>query len=198
MPTGSSYPSSIVAPMKPALFVSAGTALVLLAGCATTPVPEEKVATLQTTQTSTPPAPSTATKADSPRPRERLDMTPADLDELGKPYMQCLVDHGYDPHDKLKMPPADMAKAETDCLGKKPLPPWEYDTANPESLDFIHKLVLCLRGKGVKYVDEVPPEPGADRNMFSFGGANNDSDSITKGLNLTPVCEKELSVGGNR
>ena len=180
--------------MKPALF-AAGTALVLLAGCSATPPPEQKVATLETTQVS---APSTTPSANSPRPRERLDMTAADYEELSKPYDQCLVDHGYDPNDKLKMPPADMAKAQVDCLGKKPLPPWEYDTANPESLDFVHKLVLCLRGKGVKYVDEVPPEPGADRNVFSFGGPNNDSDSITKGLNLTPVCEKELSVGGNK
>jgi hypothetical protein len=74
------------------------------------------------------------------------------------------------------------------------LPPWEYDTANPESADFVHKVVQCLRDKGVKYVDEEPVNPGDDRRTLSFGGPQNDSDSITKGLNLIGTCEKELSV----
>jgi hypothetical protein len=169
----------------------------VLAGCSTPPPPEQKVATLETSQaTSAAPAVSAGAAPEAARPRQRLDMTPEEIQQLFETYGQCLADNGFK-----KGPSMDVSKAapaEAACLSKKPLPPWEYDVSNPESRDFAHKLAQCLRDKGVKFVDEVPASPGDDRNTISYGGKNNDADSITKGLNLTPVCEKELSVGGNK
>jgi hypothetical protein len=183
--------------MNPALRLAGiAAAAAILAACSTPPPPEQKVATLQTTQATTPATSAPAAAQDSARPRERLDMTPDETQQLFETYNQCLADNGFK-----KGPGIDMTKeapAQAACLSKKPLPPWEYDVSNPESRDFTHKLVQCLRDKGVRFVDEVPAAPGDDRNTISFGGKNDDSDSITKGLNLTPVCEKELSVGGNK
>jgi hypothetical protein len=179
--------------------------LVVLAGCSTPPSPEGDVATLETTGASAPPTVSSVAPAAS-RPRERLDMTNDELIELGEAYDRCLADNGYDTRaakeaaDEAVVEGATpdeskLAAAEAACLGRKPLPPWEYDTANPESSDFVHAVVQCLRGKGVRFVEETPLTPGEDRRSLSLGGPDNDRDSITKGLDLIPTCEKEEAGG---
>jgi hypothetical protein len=131
-------------------------------------------------------------------------MTSEEIDGLFLAYNQCLDEHGLRknkpvggdgsgaaPAEGQAPSPEDEAAAEAACLGSKPLPPWEYDTANPESADFVHRVVQCLRAKGVRYVEESPATPGDDRRAIAFGGENNDQDSISKGLNLVGSCEKE-------
>jgi hypothetical protein len=174
--------------------------LVVLAGCSTPPVQDDGVATLETTG-SAPPATSNSSP-DAGRPRERLDMTQDEIVEMAENYDRCLADNGYDV-TKAKQEADQAAQsgeseskyaaAEAACVGKKPLPPWEYDTANPESSDFVHAVVQCLRDKGIRYVEEAPLNPGDDRRALSLGGENNDQDSITRGMNLIPTCEKEMA-----
>ena len=187
--------------MNPVLRVVGLAFLVVLAGCSTPPEPADHVASLETTG-SAPAATVPSTSPTASRPRERLDMTNEELSALGEAYDRCLADHGYGPKPGgqgggdtpvVGQPPDESkrAGAEAACLDKKPLPPWEYDIANPESADFVHAVVQCLRDKGVRYVDEEPLTPGEDRRVLSFGGPNNDSESISKGLALIGVCEKE-------
>ncbi|RSM41452.1 hypothetical protein DMA12_24330 [Amycolatopsis balhimycina DSM 5908] len=194
--------------MRPLRYLAAITAAVLMAGCSTPPPPEQKVATLQTSQAAATPSSAANGSTAAARPRERLDMTPEESAQLYDAYDRCLGENGL-PHKGTgagsgtgavpgRPDPAKEAAAEAACVGKKPLPPWEYDTANPQAADFLHKMVLCLRAKGVRLVEESPVKPGDDRTAIEFGGKDNDQDSITKGLNLTPRCEKELSSGGGR
>jgi hypothetical protein len=201
---------SIMTLTRRIVVIASLAALPALAACGSSE-PGHRVATLRspgTTATAGARA-SNGTPAVA-RPRERLDMTPEESDALWETYNRCLSDHGAGP--KAGRAPAGRpaavpgrpvdskveAKAEAACLPMKPLPAWQYDRANPESLDFIHKLVRCLRAKGVRYVEEEPAGPGDDQNSISFGGKNNDPGSISKGLNLTPTCEKEVVVGGGR
>ncbi|GAB3449229.1 hypothetical protein [Actinophytocola sediminis] len=185
--------------MNPVLRVAGLAVLIMLAGCSTPPPDQEdKVATLETTGS----APTSVSSVAPPpsRPRERLDMTNDELIEQNQAYNDCLSEHlggkGAIAGDAEMAPrrsgtPEEMAAAETACLPTKPLPPWEYDIANPESADFLHAVVQCLRDKGVRYVDEEPATPGDDRRVLSFGGQNNDQESISKGLSLIGTCEKE-------
>jgi hypothetical protein len=46
----------------------------------------------------------------------------------------------------------------------------------------------CLKTKGVRYVEVLD-------DTYSFGGEQNDQDSIVKGLELAPVCEREVAAG---
>jgi hypothetical protein len=134
-----------------------------------------------------------ATSADAGRPRERIDMTNEEIDALDGAYNQCLAANGYDKRSNGTDQAAET-KAAAACESKDPLPPWELDANNPHGADFVHAVVLCLRAKGVRYVSEEPPEGG--RYVFSFGGPGNDSDSITKGLEYTPGCEKQVAAQG--
>jgi hypothetical protein len=182
------------------------TAAVLgaLAGCSSTPEPSgdaPKVATLASA-----PAPATSAAKPAPeRPRERLDMSDADFDAVMAPYRNCMAEHGVDERggpvkdmsenekpvavpqsaaDKKKYDRADSACRSTFY----PLPPWEYDPANPESKDFVRDVVTCLKRKGVKYVEAEPD------GVFSFGGRDNHAESISKGLEFTPACEREVAA----
>ncbi|OXM61937.1 hypothetical protein [Amycolatopsis vastitatis] len=194
--------------MNPLRYLAVITAVVIAGGCSTPPPPEQKVATLQTSQAAAAPPSSTANgSTEAARPRERLDMTPEESDQLYETYNRCLGENGLPGKGAgsgtgvaapARPDPAKEAAAEAACVSKKPLPPWEYDTANPQAADFLHKMVLCLRAKGVRLVEESPVKPGDDRTAIEFGGKNNDPDSISKGLDLTPRCEKELSSGGGR
>jgi hypothetical protein len=191
--------------MNPVLRVVALAAMVVLTvvlgGCSTPPEQEPNVATLDTTGAS--PTVSNSVAPTAGRPRERLDMTPEELDEMYRAHATCLAENGYDtgkgesgggsPVEPRVPDESKRTAAEAACLHLDPLPPWEYDVSNPESADFVHSVVRCLRDKGVRYVEESPLNAGENRRGVSLGGPDNHSESITKGLDLIPVCEKELT-----
>jgi hypothetical protein len=188
------------------VLVASGLAL---AACGGQPAASPQVPTLPSSGSTTSGSGSTAsgsgaaaTSADPGQPRERLDMTNDELAALAAPYNQCLIAHG-DTSRKIAsgqavgpgMVSADVAaKAEAACKSLAPLPPWELDANNPHGADFVHAVVQCLRAKGVKYVDEEPPQDG--RYVFGFGGANNDQQSITLGLRYAQTCENQVAAQG--
>jgi hypothetical protein len=179
----------------PAGIVTGIVSVVILGGCSSPPPQEQKVVTLQTSS-ATAQAPPSSAAPEASRPRLRLDMTPDEEDQLYTTYNNCLAEHGF--RRGPGVDPGKEREATAACVVKQPLPPWEYDTANPEAADFNHKMVQCLREKGVRYVEEDPIKPGDTRTTLSLGGAQNDSASISRGMNLIPQCEKELSAGGHR
>lgn len=153
-----------------------------------------KVATLVSTGAT--PAASAASSAGPERPRERIDMTSDERDALMVPYQKCLKDHGIsqlkaklatDGNSGVTAAEADAARyCEQHYL---PLPPWEQDPANPDARDFAVAVVKCLKNKGVKYV-----EVSDDGISIAFGGDQNDARSISMGLDLEPVCEREVAA----
>lgn len=165
-----------------------------LAACSQPPAARQDVASLSTPGST--PASSAAPKEE--RPRERLDMTPEDHEALLVPHTQCLAQHGLGPKGQ-PLPgggPQPSRKgsdaAHKACESKLPLPPWEKDITNPEAVDFANRVVQCLRGKGVRYVEVYNP-PGADSVGYALGGPNNDQQSITLGLEHAKTCEIEAS-----
>jgi hypothetical protein len=149
-------------------------------------------------------APSSVPSPAAPeRPRERLDSTAEDWEAMIKPYDDCLAGHGLTPKGRRvggsdggavepgKIDEKKYEAADADCRPKYyPLPPWEYDPANPEAKDFARDVVACLKRKGVKYVEVNPDGRG-----FAFGGEQNHARSISRGLELTPDCEREVAAG---
>lgn len=166
--------------------------LVLLAACSSSPAAQPGVASIST------PGSSSATPtsaAQDQRPRERLDMTPEDVDALYAAYERCLSQFGLDKQSQVAahktgaLPPkSDYDKGLKACESKDPLPPWEKDVNNPDAVDFAARVVQCLRDKGVRYV-EVHNEPGAEAVSYALGGPNNDAASITLGLEHAKECE---------
>jgi hypothetical protein len=164
--------------------------LLLLAACGK-PQAQPQVASI-----STPPSSATPTSAaQEQRPRERLDMTPEDLEALQVPYDQCMAGLGLDRKGRAaegsgrpQPTKEELDKALQTCESKTPLPPWEKDTTNPEAVDFANRVVQCLRGKGVRYV-EVLNEPGSEIISYALGGPNNDAASISLGLEHAKECE---------
>lgn len=171
--------------------VAAGSALGLSA-CGGTSDQQARVPALDASGSATASA-SAPADADAGRPRERLDMTDDEVTALSRQYERCMAANGWD-RTKNPRDQAAMAKAQRACRSKKPLPPWELDASNPQSADFVHAVVKCLRAKGVRYVSEEPPQDG--RSMFSFGGPGNDPESIRKGMEYTPACEKQVAAQG--
>jgi hypothetical protein len=165
--------------------------LLMLAACGS-PAAPPGVASISTPGSSA--APTSATQQEQ-RPRERLDMTSEDLDALYAAYDRCLGQFGMDKQGQVTArqagtvpPKEELDKALKACESKDPLPPWEKDVNNPEAVDFANRVVQCLRGKGVRYV-EVYNEPGAEQVSFALGGPNNDAASITLGLEHAKECE---------
>ncbi|MEV6597264.1 hypothetical protein AB0M36_10420 [Actinoplanes sp. NPDC051346] len=154
-----------------------------------------QVATL--TSPGSTPAASAKPAADT-RPRERLDTTEEEFEAMLAPYRKCMAEQGapsVKERTKNGLRPPTKAQSERDEKADKvcgpkfyPLPPWERDPANPEAKDFARDVVKCLKGKGVKYV-EVAEEGG-----YSLGGPNNHSESISKGMELAPECEREVAA----
>lgn len=188
----------------PGLALVTAAALCMAAGCSSEPAPSgdaPKVATLASA-----PAPAKTSAEPAPeRPRERLDMTDAEFDAVMEPYRKCMEKHGVNergvpvtgvPDDSgpvaVPQSAADRKKydaADRECREKYyPLPPWEHDPANPEAKDFARDVVKCLKRKGVKYVEVEP------NGVYAFGGENNHAESISKGLEFTPVCEREVAA----
>ncbi|GAA2552316.1 hypothetical protein GCM10010435_23240 [Winogradskya consettensis] len=157
---------------------------------------DAKVATLVSAAPSAKPSPT------SQRPRERLDTTSEEYEALLAPYNKCMKEHGVDTMEKRKLAqdaaarPATSAEEEKLTAASKicepqyfPLPPWEKDPANPEARDFAVAVVKCLKGKGVKYV-----EVADDGLSYALGGDQNDPESISKGMDLAPDCEREVAA----
>lgn len=135
----------------------------------------------------------TTGSATAARPRITLDMTNTQIDALYTQYSQCMATNGFskqkNPRDQVA-----MMKAQNACVSQDPLPPWQIDASNPKAAAFVHAVVQCLRDKGVQYVSADLPQGG--QYAFSFGGPNNDSQSITLGLQDTPDCEKQVAAQG--
>ena len=137
------------------------------------------------------PAGSTGTPADpdAGRPRERIDMTDDELERLNAPYQDCMNNlSGGDAAAEKAKQVADAGGGA--CEKFSPLPPWEVDAANPDAIEFGRAVVACLRSKGVKYVDL---EIGDATVMPSLGGDQNDEESVVKGMELLPQCQREVA-----
>ena len=166
----------------------------------------EKDAGAQVASLATPEASPSAAgqKAKTERPRERLDTTPEEFEAMMVPFNKCLKKSGFKDQLQGKLT-ADKSHSAARPASKKeesqnaayraceekyyPLPPWEKDPANPEARDFARALVKCLKAKGVKLV-----EVSDDGISPAFGGDRNDSRSISKGMDLTPECEREVAA----
>ena len=180
----------------------AAIAMTALSACgsskpaASTAKSDPTVATLVSTAAAPSSSPSTKTE----RPRERLDTTSEEFEAMLGPYNKCLKEHGFD-QSKAKRA-ADAAKMKAGPESEKvdaanrlcesqfyPLPPWEKDPANPEARDFALAVVKCLKAKGIEYV-----EVSDDGISIALGGDQNDSRSITRGLELMPECERKAAA----
>ena len=135
------------------------------------------------------PSASASAAPEQQRPRERIDGTNEDYEALVKPYNDCLEAHGLSKRDQdAKTLDPKKAKAGMDaCAMLEPLPPWEKDPANPESKDFFRDVVKCLKGKGIKYVE-------VSEGGYALGGEQNDAQSISRGMELAPECEREVAA----
>jgi len=138
---------------------------------------------------------ASASAAVASRPRERLDTTPEEYEQMLKPFNKCVREHGAKPKSEWnrKTIRADAEKLEAVSRICEPLymplPPWEKDPANPEAKDFARDVVKCLKEKGVKYV-----AVGSNGLDIELGGANNHAQSITKGMDLMPECERQVAA----
>ncbi|WP_370380876.1 hypothetical protein [Catenulispora sp. GAS73] len=120
-------------------------------------------------------------------------MTNTQISELYVRYNQCMAANGYSKRTNVQ-DQAARVKAENACVSEDPLPPWQLDASNPKAAEFVHALVQCLRDKGVQYVSADSPQGG--QYTVSFGGPNNDSQSINLGLQDMPGCEKQVAAQG--
>ena len=141
--------------------------------------------------TATSAVPSTGATA---RPREQLDESPSQLQALLEPYDQCLAAHGGKRKSGPTSPAAEAA-AEAACINLDPLPPWQYDPANPKAMGFVQQVVACLHQHGVRYAQVTDP-PGQDMIEIALGGPQNDQTSISKGMDLIPTCNQQVLQAG--
>jgi hypothetical protein len=186
-----------------AALIFAAVALIALPGCGSPEKTETtgagsapRVATLQSAAAG---APSAAASKKAERPRERLDMTSEEYEVLLEPYNKCMREQGFDPLDARKKAEVAAAGSEEEKKAAAanqicepqflPLPPWEKDPANPEARDFALDVVKCLKREGVKFV-----EVSEDGISIALGGDQNDSRSITLGMDRIPDCEREVAA----
>jgi hypothetical protein len=171
----------------------------VLAGCAQQPAGSD-VATINQPGSSS----ANGSAAPEDRPRLRLDMTDDEVTALYQAYDDCLADNGAggkargdadaeggsvaDAGDA-----SDYAAAELACVAFDPLPAWETDRNNPDAMDFMTEVVACLKDKGVKFV-EIDADQSSPSINIALGGPQNDMDSISKGMDLIPTCESEVSA----
>jgi hypothetical protein len=135
----------------------------------------------------------TTSSAAAARPRITLDMTNTQINALYVQYSQCMATNGYSKAKNVQ-DQAARTKAENACVSEDPLPPWQLDASNPKAAGFVHAVVQCLRDKGVQYVSENSPQGG--QYELSLGGPDNDSQSITLGMQDMPDCEKQVAAQG--
>jgi len=171
----------------------------VLAGCAQQPA-ESDIATINQPGSSS----ANGSAAPEDRPRLRLDMTDEEITALYQAYDDCLSENGAggkasadadagggsvaDAGDA-----SDYAAAELACVAFNPLPAWETDRNNPDAMDFMNDVVSCLKDKGVEFV-EISTDPSSPSIDIALGGPQNDADSISKGMDLIPTCESEVSA----
>lgn len=171
--------------------------LALTACSATTTTAAPKVATLQSHGQSA----AAATTTTAARPRLKLVMTQQDWDVLLAPYNKCLLAHGLtEQNGKIGEPQvlagqsALVTAARDACADQYPLPAWENDPKNPDALDFNRQVAACLRAKGVREVDVTTSDSNGFSSVgLSFGGQDNDQQSITLGLEYADTCEQQVS-----
>ena len=171
------------------------TAAVLTGSACSKAQPEEdtpKVATLSSAGST----PAASASAGADRPRERLDTTPEEFEAMLKPYYKCINDQGAkNKHEWGNRKPTEgeikkLEEADRFCNPRFfPLPPWEKDPANPEAKDFARDVVKCLKNKGIRYV-----AVGGNGVDVELGGEQNDMDSIRRGLDLMPECERSVAA----
>jgi hypothetical protein len=179
------------------VLVVTAIALTALPGCGSGPSAADggaKVATLTSAGT----APSASARPKAERPRERLDSTPEEYEALLVPYNKCMQEHGGAVKSNAKAGARAVTKKEADQAEAAnricepqflPLPPWEKDPANPQARDFAIAVVKCLKDKGVTYV-----EVSEDGISLALGGDQNDSRSISRGMDLMPECERTVAA----
>jgi hypothetical protein len=149
-------------------------------------------------------SPQASVAAKAERPRERLDTTSEEYEVMLRPYNKCIEEHGgapkgtsaktgvAKPASKKEMEKFDQANriCEPQYF---PLPPWEKDPANPEAKDFARDVVKCLKDGGVQYV-----EVDDDGISIALGGDQNDSRSISKGMDMIPGCERKVAAAAKK
>ncbi|MFI6759298.1 hypothetical protein ACIBF5_09160 [Micromonospora sp. NPDC050417] len=141
---------------------------------------EASVATLRSAEPSV-----AASEASAERERYRLDDTLEDQKARMKPWEKCMAEHGVD----INEPGWKKDGPVKDCDNLLPLPAWELDPTNPEAKDFSRDVVKCLKDKGVQYAEVAPEGVG-----WELGGKDNDPESISKGMTLGPVCQREVAA----
>ena len=171
---------------------------------------EPQVATLETAA----PAP-TATDSVDPlfaeygEPvRQRLDMTDEEALAAWAPRDRCVADHTDAPQATPEEgdstgsssaaaagDPEKAAEAEAICLPLAPLPAWEMDAKNPDAPRFMQLVVDCLREHGVREVEVGEPDSFGGLSI-ALGGENNDSSSISLGMQYADGCMASVSDGG--
>ena len=129
--------------------------------------------------------------------RERLDMTDEEGEAAWRPRDRCIADHTSAPPsasedgDGASSAAAGdaegAAEAEVICSRLSPLPPWELDAQNPDALAFVQRVVDCLREQGVREV-EIGEADQFGRISIALGGENNDSSSISLGMQHMDAC----------
>jgi len=140
-------------------------------------------------------SPSTSASAGAPassQPRERLDESTSQIEALYAPWNQCITAHGAGKGAKPTQ--AVETAAQAACTQLKPLPPWQYDPANPKAMGFVQRVVACLHQDGVHYA-QVQNPPGQGRIEIALGGPQNDQASISEGLQLIPACDQQVLRG---
>ncbi|GGL99167.1 MULTISPECIES: hypothetical protein [Micromonospora] len=180
------------------MLLVAAVALVALSACgsadARPPAKDDapQVATLATAE----PERTGSAEPKKERPRQRLDTTSEEFLAMLGPYNACMAEQGIPGKNGSAPRPTSEAEMETFEAANRvcepqfyPLPPWEKDPANPEARDFALDVMKCLKAQGVRYV-----EVDEDGISLAFGGDQNDSRSISMGLDLAPECERKVAA----
>ena len=183
-----------------AVVLATACASLLLAGCTAGPSaePDKEIASINT------PAPEETAGTDSlfekyGEPiRLRLDMTDDEQVAAYGAFDACIENNGGSQKSKQDSDSETSAgrvdeSAEALCAPLSPMPPWEIDRSNPDALAFVQGVVDCLKGKGVSKV-EIAPDDGDGQVNIAFGGKDNDSRSISLGLQYTPECQRTVSA----
>jgi hypothetical protein len=142
-------------------------------------------------------SPSSATPGSPERARHRIDQTPEERDALYVPYTKCMKEQGIDvvrDRQNGTSVAEKNKKAASVCDPLLPLPAWETDINNPEAQDFARRVVSCLQAKGVK--SAVVKRSDEDGMVGPAFGSIDDQDEVSRGMKLTPECQREVASGG--